>query len=198
VTNQLNEWRKGQWRNTLESLDPEDQSLWTMTRRVMRIPTPPLVTPGGLALSDSEKAEVFADSLEAEFQPVNDLSVPAVIEVVNEAMRAYFFVTASEPKRTNPMEVQDAIRYLKVGKAPGPAGIPNRSLKHFPLSVVSLQVVLLNQIFRRQYFPAAWKHARVFSILKHGKDPVLPSSTHKSAGHDWQIVRDNPLRFSAK
>jgi hypothetical protein len=59
---------------------------------MMRIPTPspPLVTPGGLALSDSEKAEALADSLEVQFQPVNDLSVPAVIEVVNEAMRSYF------------------------------------------------------------------------------------------------------------
>jgi hypothetical protein len=92
---------------------------------------------------DSEKAEVLADSLEAQFQPVNDPSVPAVIEVVNEAMRASFFAPASEPKRTNPMEVQDAIRDLIVGKAPGPAVIPNRALKHLPLSVVSLQVVLL-------------------------------------------------------
>jgi hypothetical protein len=31
-------------------------------------------------------------------------------------------------------------------------------------------------IFRSQYFPAAWKHARVFSVLKHGKDPALLSS----------------------
>jgi hypothetical protein len=38
---------------------------------------------GGLALSDSEKFEALADSLEAQFQPVNDPSVPAVIKVVN-------------------------------------------------------------------------------------------------------------------
>jgi len=69
VTTQLNEWRNDRWSNTLESLDSEDQSLWKMTSRVMRIPTPspPLVTPGGLALSDFEKAEAFADSLEAQF-----------------------------------------------------------------------------------------------------------------------------------
>ena len=30
----------------------------------------PLVTPGGLALSDSEKAEALADNLETQFQPV--------------------------------------------------------------------------------------------------------------------------------
>ena len=116
----------------------------------MRIPTPspPLVTPGGLALSDSEKAEALADSLASQFQPVNDPSVPAVIEVVNKAMRAYSFVPASEPKFTNPKEVEDAIRGLKVGKAQGPDGIPNRALKRLPLRVVSLLVVLFNAIFR--------------------------------------------------
>jgi hypothetical protein len=40
VTHQLNEWRNDQWSGALESLDTEDQSLWKMRRRVMRIPTP--------------------------------------------------------------------------------------------------------------------------------------------------------------
>jgi len=144
----------------------------------MRIHTasPPLVTQGGLALSDSQKAEALVGSLEAQFQPVNDPSVPAVIEVVNKEMRAYSFAPASEPKLTNSTEVQDAIRGLKVGKTPGPDGVPNRSLKHLTLSIVSLLIVLFNAILRTQYFPVAWKHARAFSILKRGKDPALPSS----------------------
>jgi hypothetical protein len=64
VTHELNEWRNEQWGATLKSLDPEDHSLWKMTKRVMRVPTPspPLVTQGGLALSDSEKAEALAES----------------------------------------------------------------------------------------------------------------------------------------
>ena len=148
VTNQLNEWGNDRWSN-MENLDREDPSLWKMTRRQIRIPTPspPLVTPGGLAFSYSEKAEALADSLEAQFQLVNDLSVPAVIEVVNEEMRAYSFAPASEPNLTNPKGVQDAIWGLKVGKAPGPDGIPNRALKHLPLSAVSLLVMLFNVIF---------------------------------------------------
>jgi hypothetical protein len=40
VTHLLNELRNDQWSSTLESLDPEHQSLWMMTRRVMRFPTP--------------------------------------------------------------------------------------------------------------------------------------------------------------
>jgi hypothetical protein len=59
----------------------------------------------GLALSDSEKAVVLADSLEAQFQPVNHPSVPPVIQVVKEAKRAYSFAPASQPKLSNPMEM---------------------------------------------------------------------------------------------
>jgi hypothetical protein len=51
------------------SLDRENLSLFKMTKQVMIVPTPspPVVTQGGLALSDSETAEALADSLEAQF-----------------------------------------------------------------------------------------------------------------------------------
>jgi len=90
VNNQVKEWRNDQWSSNAWSLDPENQSLWKVIRRIMRIPTPtpPLATSGGLALSDSEKAEALVDSLEDRFQPVNDPSKPAAIEVVNETVRA--------------------------------------------------------------------------------------------------------------
>ena len=51
VTRRLNEWRKDQWSATLEFLDPEDQSLRRMTKRVMRFPTPsPPWSPRGESL----------------------------------------------------------------------------------------------------------------------------------------------------
>ena len=47
VTCRLNEWRNDQCSDTLEFLDPEDQSLGRMAKRVMRVPTPsPPVHPG--------------------------------------------------------------------------------------------------------------------------------------------------------
>ena len=104
-----------------------------MTKRVMRVPTPsPPGYPGGFAVSDSEKAEALALSLETQFQPVTDPSVPAVIEMVDVELWSHFMAPVSEPKLTNPEEVQKAIRGLKVSKAPGPNGIPNRALKHLP------------------------------------------------------------------
>jgi hypothetical protein len=91
ITYQLNEWRNDLWSDALESLDSDDQSLGHMTKRVMRVPTPSpsLQVPGGLAPSDSEKAEALANSLEAQFQPVDDPSYPAFTEMVDVAMRAY-------------------------------------------------------------------------------------------------------------
>jgi hypothetical protein len=70
----------------LESLDSADQSLWKLTKRVTRVPSPlpHLLLPVGLALSDSEKGEALAVSLEALFQSVNDPSSPAVFEAVDE------------------------------------------------------------------------------------------------------------------
>jgi hypothetical protein len=42
--------------------------------------------PGGIARSDSEKAEALADNLETQFQPVTNPSVPAVIEMLDVAL----------------------------------------------------------------------------------------------------------------
>jgi hypothetical protein len=155
VTLQLQVWKNDQWSDTLEALHPEDQSLWRTTKRVMRVTTstPPLVTPGGIAILDSEKAEALADSLEAQFQPVADPSDPAVIETVDVALRVYSYEPASEPMLTEPAEVQHAIRGLKISKAPGPDGIPNRALKHLHQRMILLLMALFNAILRTQYFP---------------------------------------------
>jgi hypothetical protein len=107
---------------------------------------------------------------------VADPSIPAVIETVEVALKSYFQAPASEPILTNPDEVHEAIRGLKVGKAPGPNGMPNRALKHLPQRAVILLVQIFNAILLTHHFPSLWKHARVISILKTGKDPALPSS----------------------
>jgi hypothetical protein len=63
---------------------------------------------------------------------VNDPLEPAFIEVFNEAMRSYEYAPASEPKLISLSEVLQAIKGLKVGKASGPNGTPNRILIHLP------------------------------------------------------------------
>jgi hypothetical protein len=113
---------------------------------------PPLLVPRGLTVSDSEKA----DNREAQLQPVNDPLSPSVIEAVNEALCAYEYASASEPKLTSPSKDQEAINGLKVGKAPGLNGVPNRALRHLPKRAIIFYTKLFNTVHRRQYFPPAW------------------------------------------
>jgi len=106
---------------------------------------------------------------------VADPSVPIEIEMIDVALRSYFMTPASEPKLTNPEEVQKAISVLKFSKAPDLNGIRKRAMGHFPERAVSLLVLIFNVILLTHHFPTVWKHARVISILKPGKDPALPS-----------------------
>ena len=107
---------------------------------------------------------------------MTDPSVPAVIETTDVAWRSYLLSSASEPQLTTPVEVHEAIRCLKVSKATGPNGIPNRALKHLPKGAVSLHARIFKAVLCTHHFPQTWKHARVISILIPGKDPALPSS----------------------
>ena len=87
-----------------------------------------------------------------------------------------FRAQTGEPQLTTPDEVHEAIKGLKVSKAPGPNGFTNRALKHLPKRAVSFLAHILNAVFRIHHFPQTWKHARMISILNPGKDPALPSS----------------------
>jgi len=102
---------------------------------------------------------------------VTDPSVSAVIEMIDLGLMSYLMAPASEPKLTNPEEVQEAISGQQ---GSGPEQYPEQGFVASP--TVSLLVLICNAILPTHHFPTAWKHAREISILKPGKDPALPAS----------------------
>jgi hypothetical protein len=121
---------------------------------------------GGVALLDSKKAEALANSLGAQFQLVK---TNLNWQLLRWLMRWYMHALTNKLKFTSPLEILPAIKWLKVGKAPG----PNRILRHLPKHAITFLIKVFNTVICRQYLPPAWKH--VVSILKPGKDPTLPS-----------------------
>jgi hypothetical protein len=95
VNRRLNE--RNQWNTTLEPLDPEEESLWRMTKRVILLRLPAGHTRGNRSLTP-RKPKALADNLETKFQLVTDPSAPAVNEMVDVAPRSDLLTTASKPK----------------------------------------------------------------------------------------------------
>ena len=89
---------------------------------------PAFTSSGGLANSDSKKAEAQADNMKYQFHP---LLLPSMrmnkFERVRDAMESFALASSSEPLSTNPTEVSKVIVELKIG----PNGVPNRGLKIF-------------------------------------------------------------------
>ena len=102
------------------------------------------------------------------------LSVPVVTEMVDVALRSYLKTPTSESKLTNPEDVQEVMRGLKVSKGPGPNGIQKGALKHLTQRAVSPLVLIFIVILLTRHFPTAWKHARVISLLKPGRIQHYP------------------------
>jgi hypothetical protein len=92
------------------------------------------------------------------------------------ALISYFLTPSSEPKLTNPVKVQEAIKNLKFSNAPGLYDILNSALKHLPRRAVTNLATNFNAVHGSHHFPTAWKHAKDIAILGKGKDPALPSS----------------------
>jgi len=159
-----------------------------MTKRLLTIPTLSLLpwSLRGELVSQTERAEAFQQNLDTQFWPLTDPWVPSVIEMVDVALRSYIMTPAGEPKLTNPEEVQEAIRNLKVSKAPSSNDIPNRAWKHFPQRAVSLLVQIFNASLLIHHFPTI-SSTLVWSLYSNrGWIHHCPHSIgHFYLGHEW-------------
>jgi len=68
--------------------------------------------------------------------------------MVNKALPEHSYAPANAPHLTNATEIQEATRYLKVGKAPGRNGIPNMALQHSPQQAMLFLLLLLRAVLR--------------------------------------------------
>jgi hypothetical protein len=71
------------------------------------------------------------------------------------------------------LEILEAIKRLNVDKAPSLNSILNRVLIYLPKTEITFLIKVFNTVLHKQYFPSAWKHYCMISILKQGKDPTI-------------------------
>ncbi|GBO42316.1 RNA-directed DNA polymerase from mobile element jockey [Araneus ventricosus] len=129
-----------------------------------------------IALSNSEKAETLADSLENQFS-LNNLKDPNTENIVHNTILK-FFNSPTDSNITPPtfLELLHHTNKINVRKAPGIDGISNKIIRNLPLITILKFYHLLTHIFKLNHFPTSWKTAVVIPILKPGKDPTAPTN----------------------
>ncbi|GFT76729.1 probable RNA-directed DNA polymerase from transposon X-element [Trichonephila clavipes] len=165
-----------QWEKHIEALSPEDNTLWRKSS-LLRKPfhsIPPLKGAlGSTAITPIEKAEVIADSLQEQFEPNHVADREEFDQCIHEEV-ANFLATprVQEIEPTTPTEVLTYVQRIKPKKSPGLDQITNRMIKNLPLKFLFI-TLLINQLFKNNYFPDSWKTAVVIPILKPDKNPEL-------------------------
>ncbi|GFT32205.1 RNA-directed DNA polymerase from mobile element jockey [Trichonephila clavipes] len=160
------------WEDELRALDPDDGSLWEMSKELRKKKSPvyALNGQGGIAHTDSDKAEVIACSLEKQFQENNITHTSDYL--INRVVENYFlnennFDAPSPPPM--PSEVLNYIKKAQIKRAPGREGITNKILRNLTLPVIFQITNIISNIFITGHFPESGKHASVIPILKPGK-----------------------------
>ena len=182
VERELDDFHSDRWRQRLDDLTTEDNSLFKMARVLIRKKTevPPIHGRNGIAYSIEEKTEAFADQIEEQFRPNEDFDLDdeweeEVLASVNSLLQEN--KESLEPLRaTSPKEILKTVRILKNRRAPSSDGILNMALKNLPNRELAMMANITNAIMRLCHFPRRWKNADIVMISKQGKDLRFPQS----------------------
>ncbi|GFX32442.1 probable RNA-directed DNA polymerase from transposon BS [Trichonephila clavipes] len=153
------------WEDELRALDPDDGSLWEMSKELRKKKSPvyALNGQGGIAHTDSDKAEVIACSLEKQFQENNITHTSDYL--INRVVENYFLnennFDAPPLPPPMPSEVLNYIKKAQIRRAPGREGITNKILRNLTLPVIFQITNIISNIFITGHFPDSWKHASV-------------------------------------
>ncbi|KAL3267675.1 hypothetical protein HHI36_024319 [Cryptolaemus montrouzieri] len=181
VKEEIRQMFNEKWDEKIEALTTEDQSLWKMagalTGKKKRTNIPYLKREDKVAITNKEKADTFADSLEEQFKtnkPNQDVIFNRNIE--NIGRRRETTNENEEIMEITKEEVQEIIAQLPSRKAPGIDGIKNQALKNLPEEAIEEITEIAKGVMRTEHYPSNWKTAEAIMIPKTGKPKNDPSS----------------------
>ncbi|GFU59795.1 probable RNA-directed DNA polymerase from transposon X-element [Trichonephila clavipes] len=180
IAKDIQAYSRDQWEKHIEALSPVDNTLWrksSLLRKPLQSIPPLKGALGSIAITPIEKAEVIADSLQEQFEPNHVVGRELFDQRIHDEVTNFINTPhVQEIEPTTPTEVLSYVQRLKPRKSPGLDQISNRMIKNLPLKLLLFITLLINQLFKNNYFPNAWKTAVVIPILKPEKDSALPSN----------------------
>jgi hypothetical protein len=158
----------------LAALEVKEGSLWKKTRMLTkrREAIPPLKEGRRWITTPSEKAHLFAQILEEQFNPhplLNANFNQHITDTIQEPLQLTPFNTYFTPQQVN-----QVINNCAPKKSPGYDLIVQPLLKKLPRKGLVMLTQIYNAILRTTYFPNKWKHAYITMIHKTGKQKDDP------------------------
>lgn len=171
------------WYKRLESLKKNDASLWKIAKmyRQARTAIPPITNGDKVAYSNTEKANLLADTfLRLQFC-TNNFTYKHHSKKVESAVIHFIDshqtpITLPPTEVVTPTEIAGIIRNLKNNKSPGYDGFNNRVMKNLPKKAIAYLTAVVNSLLRVGCFPSQWKIGKIIPIAKPGKRAGVPES----------------------
>lgn len=182
IKRKLYNWRNDTWGKFLETLKPQDGTLWKITKYLTKskTPIPPLEANGNYVYTKSDKANLLGDYF-AEIHHQNDNlgsvnhinNINTYVDTFIEQNRNITFETA---KLSTPKEIMQIIKSLKTKKNPGIDNITAIVIKNFSKKATAHLTMLINKMLMFGYYPTLWKIAKVIAICKPRKNPTVATN----------------------
>ena len=170
------------WETTFQGVKTNDSRIWSYSRAFLKSKdttrTTVLKGPRGMLHNPQSQADLFADTLQEQFQPnreqPRDRYLEQHVRVTVDTMLIQQPV--QDPKQVTPREIQQQLKNLPNKKSPGKDNIRPELLKHGTRKLLVYLAYLFNSIFQLCYFPRLWKEGKIITIPKPGKSPLKPEN----------------------
>lgn len=184
VKKALEEHRSKKWNKLLNDCEEEEhhKRLWKIVKGLKKTKAviPPLKTNAGFAITDDEKCEAIADSLELQYSP-NPLTADQLNKnyenKVNERLKKILEKDDDiSIEETTNVEILNIIKNLKLYKTPGLDKINNKILKELTEEAITALKDIVNATLKFKHFPKNYKITETIILPKPGKPLTEPAS----------------------
>ena len=165
----LTETRCEAWRNLCSQTSTSDY--WSLYKKVTRaaggLVVEDLSLGGKMAVTDEEKAAMLAETF---FPPLPAASANSRTTAIEHAWCTHRPPGSEEVEPSSIVEIDSAIRRLRVKAAAGLDGIPAVCIKRTKFILRPWLLRICNGSLFLAYFPRDWRRTKTFALRKPGKD----------------------------
>ena len=180
IDRRLNSERNIKWSNLLCKMKPGDKRFWSLSRslrgkRKNQICT--LEDGQDKLIADREKAEKLANTFAKAHYITGNFSHPSESKI-NATVNSLKLETpnSEDAQLITVDELKSLLSKLKPSKSPGLDKVSNILLKNIPEKAVNILLNIFNSCIRLNYFPQAFKKAKVVAVPKPNTPKNNPNS----------------------